>query len=101
MHDGAVRDGYTLKITNRTFAERRFEVAFEGVAGARLSQPGQTGDKVTLVVPADQVISARVFVTAPAGADLPASVPGRFVAKSGDVTAESKTVFLSGAANPQ
>ena len=101
MHDGAVRDGYTLKITNRTFAERRFDVAFEGVPGARLSQPGQTGGKVTLIVPADQVISARVFVTAPAGADLPASVPGRFVATSGDVTAESKTVFLSGAANPQ
>ncbi len=101
MHDGAVRDGYTLKITNRTFAERRFDVTFEGVSGARLSQPGQTAQRVTLIVPADQVVSARVFVTAPADANLAASVPARFIAKSGDIVTESKTVFLSGAANPQ
>jgi cytochrome c oxidase accessory protein FixG len=101
MHDGAVRDGYTLKITNRTFAERRFDVTFEGVSGARLSQPGQTNRRVTLIVPADQVISARVFVTAPADAELAGSVPARFIAKSGDIVTQSKTVFLSGAANPQ
>ena len=101
MHDGAVRDGYTLKIGNRTFVERRFDVSFEGVPGARLSQPGEQGDHVSIVVPPDQVVPLRVFVTAPANADLAASVPGRFVIRSGDVQADAKTVFLSGAANPQ
>ena len=103
MHDGAVRDGYTLKIGNRTFEERRFDITFEGVPGARLSQPGASGDKVSIVVPADQVAPVRVFVTAPPPGDveMAASVPGRFVIRSGDVRAEAKTVFLSGAANPQ
>lgn len=101
MHDGAVRDGYTLKIGNRTFVPQRFDVSFEGVPGARLSHPGGEGEKVSIVVPADQVVPLRVFVTAPPTAELDASVPARFVIRSGDVQAEAKTVFLSGAANPQ
>lgn len=101
MHDGAVRDGYTLKIGNRTFVPQRFDVSFEGVPGARLSHPGGEGQHVSIVVPADQVVPLRVFVTAPPNAELDASVPARFVIRSGDVQAEAKTVFLSGAANPQ
>jgi cytochrome c oxidase accessory protein FixG len=100
MHDGAVRDGYTLKITNRTFFDRRFEIAFDGVTGARLNQPGAPG-AVSVTVPADQVASVRVFVTAPPEAELAASTPARFIARAGDVQADAKTVFLSGAANPQ
>ncbi|PIB92274.1 cytochrome c oxidase accessory protein CcoG [Caulobacter sp. FWC2] len=100
MHDGAVRDGYTLKITNRTFFDRRFEIAFDGVTGARLSQPGEAG-AVSVTVPADQVASVRVFVTAPPDAGLAPSTPARFIARAGDVQADAKTVFLSGAANPQ
>lgn len=103
MHDGAVRDGYTLKIGNRTFQERRFDIAFEGVPGARLSHPGGVGSTVSAIVPADQVVPVRVFVTAPPDREgqRAASVPSRFVITSGDVRAETKTVFLSGAANPQ
>ncbi|MET0336976.1 MAG: cytochrome c oxidase accessory protein CcoG [Caulobacter sp.] len=101
MHDGAVRDGYTLKIANRTFKDRTFDIAFDGVAGARLSQPGHSGEKVQVLVPADQVEAVRVFVTAPPDADRASSVPGQFIARSGDIQAEAKTVFLSGAANPQ
>ena len=43
----------------------------------------------------------RVFVTAPKDAELEPSVPARFVIRAGDIRAEAKTVFLSGAANPQ
>jgi cytochrome c oxidase accessory protein FixG len=101
MHDGAVRDGYTLKIANRTFADRRFEVAFEGLPGARLSQPGRQESRVTVLVPADEVVAVRVFVTAPPNAERSPSLAGRFIARSGDIEAQAKTVFLSGAANPQ
>lgn len=101
MHDGAVRDGYTLKIANRTYVQQRYDVSFEGVQGARLSQPGAVGDHVSIVVPPDQVVPVRVFVTAPKDAELEPSVPARFVIRAGDIRAEAKTVFLSGAANPQ
>lgn len=100
LHDGAVRDGYTLKITNRSFFARRFDVSFDGVPSARLSQPGVNGP-VSVTVPADQVASVRVFVTVPADIGLAASTPVRFTARAGDVQAGAKTVFLSGAANPQ
>lgn len=100
MHDGAVRDGYTVKIANRTFADRRFEIAFSGVDGVRLSQPGRAaGASVGVLVPADQVVAVRVFVTAPADDRRPPSLPARFVVRSGDIQVQAKTVFLSGAAN--
>jgi hypothetical protein len=50
---------------------------------------------------ADQVVAVRVFVTGPPDADRPASLPGRFVVRSGEIRTETKTVFLSGAVNPQ
>lgn len=101
MHDGSVRDGYTLKIANRTFVDRRFEVAFDGVEGARLSQPGVAGPVVAAHVPADQVVALRVFVTAPPSKAREPSAPGRFIVRSGDIQAEAKTVFLSGDQNPR
>lgn len=101
MHDGAVRDGYTLKISNRTFFDQRFTIAFDGVAGARLGRPGGAADPGVVLAPADQVVSVRVFVTAPVDAALAASTPARFVVTSGAARAEAKTVFLSGAENPQ
>ena len=48
-----------------------------------------------------QVVAVRVFVTAPPDPDRPASLPGRFVVRSGDIRTEARTVFLSGALNPQ
>ncbi|MDG2521821.1 cytochrome c oxidase accessory protein CcoG [Caulobacter segnis] len=101
MHDGAVRDGYTLKIANRTFEDRTFDIAFEGVPGVRISQPGHPGEKVRVTAPADEVVSVRVFVTAPPDAERPSSLDARVIARSGDIQTEAKTVFLSGAANPQ
>jgi len=99
MHDGAIRDGYTLKIANRTFEDRRFVIGFDGVAGARLSRPGDKAAAVSVIVPADQVVALRVFVTAPAGAITDHSTPGRFTAQAGELQTAAKTVFLAGA-NP-
>jgi cytochrome c oxidase accessory protein FixG len=105
LHDGAVRDGYTLKITNRTFAARRFDIAVAGLAGARLSRPGDRSGTVSVVAPPDQVAAVRVFVTVPAAAAAARdSAPVRFLARSGQgadaIVADTETVFLSGAENP-
>jgi len=100
MHDGAIRDGYTLKIANRSFEDQRFEVTFDGVRRARVWRPGEESDGLSVVVPADEVLAVRVFVSAPAEAVSAPSMPARFVVRSPALTADAKTVFLSGAANP-
>ncbi len=93
LHDGSIRNGYTLEIANRTFAPRRLEISVLGLAGARLKRPGEPGEQV--VAGADQVTPVRLFVASPAAglkgplnpvdvqvsdADAPASAP--LVAKS-------------------
>ncbi len=97
LHDGSVRNGYTLKIANRTFTAQTVEIAIVGVPGARLSAPGDPpGAVVRTTVPANEVRGLRVFVTAPAGAT-EASLPAVFTIRGDKASAEAKTTFLTGA----
>jgi len=100
LHDGAVRNGYTLKIANRGFQPTSVVVRFEGVAGARLRAPGKPADD-TLRVTLDpnQVTAVRVFVTARPEALTASSLPAAFVVQGRDRSVRAKTTFLSGAAN--
>jgi len=99
LHDGSVRDGYTLKIANRSFYSRSFTVSFEGLAGARLKTPGAPatpGDLVLTVEP-NTVRSARVFVIAPPVPAGAASIPAAFTVRDAKETARVATVFDTGA----
>jgi cytochrome c oxidase accessory protein FixG len=101
LHDGSIRNGYTLKIANRSFQPMPVEVRFQGVPGARLKSPGQpAGEPLRLKVEPNQVRAVRVFVTSGPD-DLPnASLPAAFDVRAAKSAATAKTVFLSGAANP-
>ena len=100
LHDGSVRNGYTLKIANRTFFARPVEVNLTGVPGARLSTPGEAvGAVIRTTVPANEVRALRVFVTAdPNGAAT--TLPAAFVIRGGGASAETTTTFLTGAESP-
>ena len=63
LSSGDVRNGYILKIINQEHRERRFKVSVEGLAGAAVKITGS--DRASFVVPADEIISARLFVSAP------------------------------------
>ena len=66
LHDGSVRNGYTLKIANRGFDDAEVRVAFSGPEGAVLTSPGRpSGETLTFDVKPNQVTPVRVFVTAP------------------------------------
>lgn len=66
LSDGAVRNGYTLKIANRGFEPTTVEVRFTGITGARLRSPGQPADDLLKIeVEPNQVTPVRVFVTVP------------------------------------
>jgi cytochrome c oxidase accessory protein FixG len=71
LSDGGIRNGFTVKILNMVQQPRHFTLSLDGLEGAQLSLAGHDGGpapSVDLEVDADQVRSARVFVTVPAGA---------------------------------
>jgi cytochrome c oxidase accessory protein FixG len=97
LHDGSVRNGYILKIANRSFEPRTFELRLQGLPQAVLHSPGEDPTKpVVAVVPANEVRSVRVFVTAGPKAAVAASLPATFTVSDGAETAVAKTVFLTG-----
>ena len=100
LHDGAVRNGYTLKIANRGFEPTPVEVRFTGVKDARVRTPGQPADDVLRVTLEPNAVTAvRVFVTAQPEALAASSLPAAFEVKGSGRTVQAKTTFLSGAAN--
>jgi cytochrome c oxidase accessory protein FixG len=100
LHDGAIRDGYTLKIGNRSFQDESFTVGIEGLP-AVLKTPGEASTKglLTVTVPANEVRAVRVFATAPKAALTAPNMPVTFTIRGGGHVAAAKTIFLSGRAN--
>ena len=97
LHDGSVRDGYTLKIANRSFHDQTVRVSIEGLAGARLKTPGapaQAGS-IDVSLEADSIRSARIFVIAPPMAARAAITPVTFTLSDGPVRVAVKTTFAS------
>ena len=97
LHDGSVRDGYTLKIANRSFERRDFHIDLTGLPGATLKTPGApltTGGIVVSVDP-NQVQAVRLLVAAPSASLTQRSLPVTFSLKAGKVTAQAQSTFLS------
>jgi polyferredoxin len=98
LHDGSIRNGYTLKISNRTLQPQTFGVTFSGVPGAVLRSPGKSssGNQVQTTVDADGEGALRVFVAAPAGATSQAMTPAAFRIQAEGASDSESTVFISG-----
>jgi cytochrome c oxidase accessory protein FixG len=102
LHDGSIRNAYTLKIANRSFEPTPVEITFSGVPGATLRMPGEpAGASLRVVAAPNEVEAVRVFVTAPADALTASSMPAVFDVRAAHAATRTRTVFLSGAANPQ
>ena len=94
LHDGAVRNGYTLKIANHGFEAATVEVRYAGVPGATLRSPGRpVSNPLRLQVDPNRVTSIRVFVTAPAAVVADGSRPANFEIRSGDEVQTVRTAF--------
>ena len=82
LHDGSLRNAYTLKLVNKYTHDVSFTVATDTSLRAKLQLAGATdapADTVTILVPADSVGAYRVFLDAP---------PGGAEAKNDDITFE-------------
>jgi polyferredoxin len=101
LHDGAIRNGYTLKIANRGFTDETAEIRFAGVPNVRMKTPGAPSDAAILrvEVPANEIRAVRVFVTAPTASIAKANMPASFEIHMGKSDLSVDTTFLSGAAN--
>ena len=97
LHDGAVRNGYVLKIANHGFEPARIVVAFEGVEGARMRMPGRAaGDTLALTVEPNQVTPVRVFVTVPEDQVGEGRRDAAFIIRAEDETDTVRTAFNFG-----
>ena len=97
LSDGAVRNGYTLKIANHGFDTANLEIRYAGVPGARLRIPGQPGaDPLRVEVEPNRVTSMRIFVTAPADQVGDGSRDAAFEIRSGGKTTTVPTAFEYG-----
>jgi len=74
LHDGSIRNTYTLKIANHLPQQAIYRVAIGGLPGAALSIAGGDAvgggseDGVTVAVPADSIGTFRAYVHADRGA---------------------------------
>ena len=68
LTNGAIRNGYTFKILNKSRDQRAFELTLGGLDGAALSVLGRDaapGEAIMLDVAPDSIASYRVFVRLP------------------------------------
>ena len=78
LSDGGIRNGYTIKIMNKSHEARRYDLTLEGLQGATLSVVGQDSEdagRTSLAAKPDAVSTYRVYVTAPPGAVADPSQP--------------------------
>ena len=71
LSDGSIRNGYTLKVANKSHDARALVLTVSGIAGALIDMPVQdvqAATEVPLVVEPDALGTFRVFVRAPRAA---------------------------------
>lgn len=68
LSDGSIRNGYEVKILNKTHEDRHFKLTIDGLDDAQIQLKGVTGGMTpdNLFVAADAVGNFRIFVIAPA-----------------------------------
>ncbi|WP_208976519.1 cytochrome c oxidase accessory protein CcoG [Pseudovibrio hongkongensis] len=93
LREGAVRNGYTIRLYNRHKQPEEFQLSLAGMPeGSRLQVVGvesQASSTVNVEVEADTTREIRVLVFSPKGSNLPSSSPMDFVLhdpQSGETT---------------
>ena len=98
LSDGSIRNGYTLKVANKSHDARALVLTVSGIAGALIDMPVrdvQAATEVPLVVEPDALGTFRVFVRAPRSALEGSSTDLAFSVSEGNAGAAASydTVF--------
>jgi cytochrome c oxidase accessory protein FixG len=100
LSDGSVRNALTVRVLNKTSLPQTYELAFAGPASLVVGAVGQevTDNKVSLTVPADQLIKTRIFLTLPRG-DVPEQsdkvIEASLTGAEADTRIERRLTFIS------
>ena len=94
LSSGEIRNGYVIKILNKTHEHRSYVLTLEGLEGATLDvkAAGDIGAN-NLYVPADSVGTYHVFVSADVQPDKPRDIV--FSLKDGEMSDDYDTVFIT------
>ena len=82
LSDGGIRNGYTMRISNKHLQESDFELSLAGLPGAALNVIGVDATDTlwpVITVAPDATREVRVLVSMPDGDSLPATHPFEFV----------------------
>ena len=99
LADGAVRNGYTLKLMNRNGAARQLTLDVTGIVVRKVAIIGLPAAVLpaTLAVPADRVRTLRVLVTVAPGRFHPGPQPIHFSLSDGHERRDAEAIFVGGA----
>jgi len=97
LSDGSVRNGYTIKLMNRSAAARDMILGLDGIRVRAVSIIG-VGERLpaAIPVPADKGRTIRVLVTVAPGDFKPGPQPVRFLLRSGDEARSVQAIFVGG-----
>jgi cytochrome c oxidase accessory protein FixG len=97
LHDGTVRNAYTVKLVNRTFETKTFHVTVSGLNDVKLQAPGlnPTPTGVDVPVRSGEERSFRLLATVPNNSLSGAMNSTQINAKVEDKALTFKTVFIS------
>ena len=97
LSDGRFRNGYDIKILNKTHEDKTYSLNIEGLEGAEIRVQGAGNIEAdALPVFADSVGHFRVFVTADKPADVRTKVDFRIEQVGGENADRYEGVFMSG-----
>ena len=96
LSNGDIRNGYDIKILNKTHEDRVYELSFEGLDKAKIKVQGALSPDIkNLPVFADSVGHFRVFVTAPKQKEVRKEVVFNIVDKENNNTKLEESIFVS------
>lgn len=96
LSNGDIRNGYDIKILNKTHHDHRYTLSVKGLDSAKITMVGAGQiDAAKIAVAADSVGQNKVFVHAPVAKQAPIEITFTIEDINTGLSAEYKTMFIS------
>lgn len=96
LSSGEIRNGYVLKILNKTHDHNVYQISVDGLPNSSIEvKAAGDADKDKLYVPADSVGSYHVYVSADVEPDRPRDITFKIQDDAGSMSDEYNSVFIT------